>query len=170
MKSVTVVITVVLLATMAMAGAANSRDVLGTAESNESLTMFVTGLRATGVAAMLKKDGLWTVFAPSNQAFTNMPQKDLEFLMANGAAMQILLAHYIVHGNIGPADGANLSSARTLLGLKLRTDTRSDSVRVNGAAISKAIPCTNGVLYTLDMFDPGLVREAIRAVTPTRPN
>jgi hypothetical protein len=50
--------------------------------------------------------------------------------------MQILLAHYIVHGNIGP-DGANLSSARTLLGLKLRTDTRSDSVRVNGAAISK---------------------------------
>jgi uncharacterized surface protein with fasciclin (FAS1) repeats len=123
MKSVTVVITVVLLATMAMAGAASSRDVLGTAEANESLTMFVAGLRATGAATMLKKDELWTVFAPSNQAFTNIPKKDFEILMANGAAMQILLAHYIVHGSIGTADEANLSSARTLLGLKLRTDT-----------------------------------------------
>ncbi len=109
---------------------------------------------------MLREEGPLTVFALSNRAFANLPKEDRETLLTDRAAMHFLLAHYIVRGLISTGD--SLLSARTLVGVKLRTDIRSEGSYVNGAKLNQAdILCANGVIQVLDSFDPGLVHDAV---------
>jgi uncharacterized surface protein with fasciclin (FAS1) repeats len=127
--------------------------------------MFVTAVQSSGMAKTLREDGPFTVFALSNRAFANLPKEEMEALLSNPAAMHVLLAHYIAHGSISQDDTAELLSARTLLGVKLRTDIRSEGSYVNGARLNQTeIPCANGMIYVLDRFDPGLVHDALAFV------
>lgn len=138
------------------------RDLFSAVQSDHSLSMFVTATQSSGLAKMLREEGPLTVFAPSDRAFVTLLKEDRETLISNRAAMRILLAHYIAHGSIPLDDTVELLSARTLLGVKLRTDIRGEIAYVNGAKLDHSeIPCANGVIYVLDSFDPGLVHEAV---------
>jgi len=137
-----------------------SRDIFAVALADNSLSMFVTAVQSSGMVKMLREEGPFTVFALSNRAFTNLPKGETEALLSNRAAMHTLLTHYIVRDNI--SDGAELSSARTLAGVKLRTDVRSEGYYVNGAEFEgNKIECVNGIIYVLDRFDPGLLHDAV---------
>jgi uncharacterized surface protein with fasciclin (FAS1) repeats len=146
-----------------------ARDLFSAARSDDSLSMFVTAVQSSGMAKMLREEGPLTVFALSNRAFANLPKKDLEALLSNHAAMHILIAHYIAHGNIPQGDTEELLSARTLVGVKLRTDVRDEGYYVNGAKLNQIeIPCANGAIYVLDRFDPGLIHDALALATRTK--
>jgi uncharacterized surface protein with fasciclin (FAS1) repeats len=146
-----------------------SRDLFSVAQSDDSLSMFVTAVQSSGMAKMLREEGPLTVFALSNRAFANLPKDEMEALLSNHAAMHVLLAHYIAHGNIPRDDTADLLSARTLIGVKLRIDIRSEGTYVNGAKLNQnEIPCANGVIYVLDRFDSGLVHDAVALTHLTR--
>jgi uncharacterized surface protein with fasciclin (FAS1) repeats len=146
-----------------------SRDLFSVIQSDHSLSMFVTAVQSSGMAKMLREEGPLTVFALSNRAFANLPKEDLETLLSNHAAMHVLLAHYIAHGSIPQDDTADLLSARTLIGVKLRTDIRSEGSYVNGARLDQGeIPCANGIINVLDRFDPGLVHDAIAFASRTK--
>lgn len=138
------------------------RDLFSVAQSDNSLSMFVTAVQSSGMVKMLREEGPFTVFALSNRAFANLPKNDMEALLSNRAAMHILLGHYIVPGNISENDTAELMSARTLVGVKLRMDVRSEGYYVNGARLNQTeISCANGMIHVLDRFDPGLVHDAV---------
>jgi uncharacterized surface protein with fasciclin (FAS1) repeats len=142
-----------------------ARDLFSVARSDDSLSMFVTAVQSSGMAKMLREEGPLTVFALTNRAFANLPKKDLEALLSNHVVMHILIAHYIAHGNIPQDDTAELLSARTLVGVKLRTDIRAEGYYVNGAKLDQSeTRCANGIIHVLDRFDPSLVHEAIAFV------
>ena len=146
-----------------------ARDLLSVAQSDESLSMFVTATQSGGLAKMLREEGPFTVFALSNRAFTNLSKKDMEVLLSNRAAMHVLLARYVVRGNVSENNTAELESARTLLGVKLRTDVRSEGDYVNGAKLNQpGISCGNGMIFVLDRFDPALVHEAVALANRTK--
>jgi uncharacterized surface protein with fasciclin (FAS1) repeats len=147
---------------VAAPAASGARDLLSVAQADRSLAMFVTAVQSSGMAKMLRDEGPLTVFALTNRAFANLVKEDREALMTNRASMHILLAHYIIHGSIASDDTADLRSARTLLGVKLRTDIRSEGFYVNGAKLGQdGFRCENGMIHVLDSFDPGFVRDAI---------
>ena len=144
------------------ATAIQTQDLLTTAQADRSLAMFVTAVQSSGMAKMLREEGPFTVFALSNRAFANLPKEDRETLLTDRAALHLLLAHYIARGAIPADDTASLQSARTLVGVKLHIDIRSEGSYVNGAKLNEAdIRCRNGVIHVLDSFDPGLVRDAV---------
>jgi uncharacterized surface protein with fasciclin (FAS1) repeats len=139
-----------------------SRDLLTVSASDESISMFVNLLRTSGLAKLLREENPLTVFALANQAFANLQKEDRKVLLTDHAALNFLLGHYIVRENIVDNDASKMSSARTLQGLKLRTELRSEGLYINGAKlIHGGIPCSNGILYTLDSFDPELVYQAV---------
>jgi transforming growth factor-beta-induced protein len=138
-------------------------DLLRAAEAEGSLNMFVTAAQSSGLAKMLKEEGPFTVFALSDRAFINLAKEDRDTLLNNHFAMHILLSRYIVRGVVG-GDAASLSSARTLIGVKLRTDDHEGLLYVNGARLRQSeIACCNGAIHVLDDFDPMLVHEAVVA-------
>ncbi len=169
MKSVRVVAVLMILVGLAIAQEISkklpsglSQDLLTVAQGNRSLSMFAAAAQSSGMAKMLREEGPLTVFALSNRAFANLPKDDLEALVMNQAAMHFLLEHYITRGNIAQDDTASLLSAKTLVGVKLRTDIRSEGSYVNGAKLNQGdIRCTNGMIHVLDSFDPGLVHDAV---------
>ena len=176
MKSLRVVAILMILAGLAFAqdaagdvASSSARDLLSVAQSDESLSMFVSAIQSSGMAKMLREEGPFTVFALSNRAFANLPKKDMEVLLTNRTAMHVLLARYIVRGNVSENNTAELESARTLLGVKLRTDVRSEGEYINGAKLNQpGISCGNGMIFVLDRFDPALVHEAVSLANRTR--
>jgi uncharacterized surface protein with fasciclin (FAS1) repeats len=176
MKNLRIVAIFMLLAGLAFAQEVNSdpagnsgRDLLSVARSDRSLAMFVAAVQSCGMAKMLRDEGPLTVFALSNRAFANLTKEDRETLLTDRAAMHILLAHYIVNGSVPADDPADLLSARTLVGVKLRTDLRSEGSYVNGAKLSPSeIRCLNGLIHILDSFDPGLVHDAVALAKNSR--
>ena len=153
-----------MLATIAVAQEQrSSADLLAAAEAEGSLNMFVVAAQSSGMAKMLKEEGPFTVFAPSDRAFINLPKEDRERLETNHLAMHMLLSRYIVRGAVA-GDAASLSSARTLIGVKLRTDEHQGTLYVNGSRLQRSeIACNNGTLHVVDRFDPELVHEAVVA-------
>jgi transforming growth factor-beta-induced protein len=169
MKHFRLVAVCTLLAGMAIAQdisreatAIQTQDLFSTLQSDRSLAMFVTAVQSSGMAKMLREGGPFTVFALSNRAFANLPKEDRETLLTDRAAMHFLMAHYIARGVIPLDDTASLQSARTLVGVKLHIDVRSEGSYVNGARLSSSeIQCANGIIHVLDSFDPGLVHDAV---------
>lgn len=168
MKTARIVAVLMLLTGLGMAqdlavtAANEARDLLRAVEADRSLTMFATAVQSSGMAKMMQGDGPLTVFALSNRAFANLLKEDREALLTNRAAMHILLAHYVVHGNIASDDTDDLLSARTVMGAKLRTDIRGEGFYVNGAKLGRTgIRCSNGMIYLLDSFDPGFIHDAL---------
>ncbi len=151
------------------ATAIQTQDLLTTAQADRSLAMFVTAVQSSGMAKMLREEGPFTVFAFSNRAFANLPKQDRETLLTDRGAMHFLMAHYITRGSIGADDTANLQSARTLVGVKLHIDIRSEGSYVNGTKLShEDILCANGMIHVLDSFDPGFVHEAVEMARSNR--
>ena|ERR1700727_2614913 len=164
MKSLRVVAVLAMLVTFAQGQEQRqSVDLLKAAEAEGSLNFFVTAAQSSGLAKMLKEGGPFTVFAPSDRAFINLAKEDRDTLLNNHLAMHLLLSRYIVRGVVG-GDAASLSSARTLMGVKLRADDHAGVLYVNAAQPRKSgIACRNGVLHVVDLFDPMLVHEAVVA-------
>jgi uncharacterized surface protein with fasciclin (FAS1) repeats len=170
MKTAITIVTLTLLAGLAAVQAqevSQSRDLLSLADSNREIGMFVGAARSSGMAKMLRDEGPFTLFAVRNQAFANLPKEDREILMTNPGAMHFLLAHYVVRGNVNVEDRAGLESARTLDGMRLRVDVRSEGVYVNGSRLGlDTIHSANGTIYVLDHFDPGWVHDALSLARP----
>ena len=173
-KSMRVLAALMLLSALAVAQVAlreatPSSDLLTALQSDRSLAMFVTAAQSSGMAKMLREEGPFTVFALSNHAFANLRKEDREMLMTDRTAMQRLLAHYIARGTISDGDTASLTSAKTLVGAKLRTDIRRQGSYVNGAQLTGTeVRCANGIIHVLDYFDPGLVHDAVASSPASR--
>lgn len=174
MRNLKIVTVFTLLAAFAIAQdaireATPATDLLTALQADRSLAMFVTAVQSSGMAKVLREEGPLTVFALSNRAFADLPKEDRETLLTDRSAMHLLLAHYIARGIIPADDTASLRSARTLVGVKLRTDVRSEGSYVNGAKLSQfTIQSANGMIHVLDSFDPGLVHEAVTLSTKNR--
>jgi len=170
MRMLKTIAAVALFATLAAAQhskAAGPADVLSTVEAHKSLTMFRTSLISSGVASMLRSDGPFTVIAPTDQAFANVPKDEMQKLLTHPAAMNFLLARYVVRGNIASRDAAGFSSAKTLMGVNLRSENPNGELTVNGAKIVEGdIRCANGVVHVVNSIDFSLVREAIAIASP----
>lgn len=65
---------------------------------SENFTTFVIAAKATGLDAILKNEGMITVFAPSNAAFAALPPGALQTLLLpeNHEALRRILAYHIV--------------------------------------------------------------------------
>jgi uncharacterized surface protein with fasciclin (FAS1) repeats len=142
--------------------AVQAKDLLTMVRADHSLCLFDSALRSSGIAKIINGEGPFTVFALSNQAFANLPAEDLRTLVASPSAMYVLLAHYVIRGAVVKDDTVSMLSSKTLGGGNLRTDLRSEGIFVNGAKLNQPeLRTTNGSIWVLDSFDPGLVHDAV---------
>ena len=80
----------------------NQSDILETAKYSGSLGRFVAAVESAALAAMLKKAGPFTVFAPSDQAFERLPAGTLERLLKPEHRTELahVLKNHIVSGEL----------------------------------------------------------------------
>lgn len=133
---------------------------LSAASAQPELSTFVTGIEAAGLAEELSTGGPFTVFAPSNTAFSALPDDMLATLFSpeNRDALAQRLRYHMIPGRVlsEGLSGASLNVA-TLAGPTVSIDGRGTSVLVNEAMVTEPDRISgNGVIHVIDavLLDP----------------
>jgi uncharacterized surface protein with fasciclin (FAS1) repeats len=111
------------------AAAAYAADIAETVQQNEELSTFAKAMETAKFGQQLSGEGPYTVFAPSDQAFEQLPEGALDELMKqeNQAQLTKLLEHHVVQGEAIAADD--------VLGQQTQVETMSgDTLTVDGTS------------------------------------
>lgn len=129
-------------------------DIVDTAVAAGSFKTLVTAVQAAGLVDVLKSDGPFTVFAPTDAAFAKLPAGTVETLLKpeNKGQLTAILTYHVVAGKVMSQDllGKKLDAA-TVQGSKVSIDATGSGVRVDNATVVSAdIATKNGVIHVID--------------------
>lgn len=122
---------------------------------DRNLTILSRAISAADLKKVLSREGPFTVFAPSNLAFSKLDSGVFVNLESpeNKAKMEDLLNDYIVVAKIFFKDFKDCQKVKTINGKELNVVVRNGSVKINGATIQgKNMECWNGVVHSIDKF------------------
>jgi uncharacterized surface protein with fasciclin (FAS1) repeats len=132
---------------------AAEKDIVDTAVAAGQFETLAAALDAAGLVATLKDPGPFTVFAPTDEAFANLPAGTVEDLLRpeNKEQLVAVLTYHVVPGNVAAAEVVNLHEAKTVNGSMLKIDAESGGVKINDANVEATdIAASNGVIHVID--------------------
>ena len=152
---------VALIATLGVAFAANAGqyksdkqgDIVDVAVSAGQFNTLAAALEAADLVGTLKGDGPFTVFAPTDEAFSKLPAGTIEHLLKpeNRDQLTAILTYHVVPGKVYAADVIKLDSAATVNGAEITIRVSDAGVSVDDAAVVKTdIGASNGVIHVID--------------------
>ena len=127
-------------------------DIVETALAAKSFSTLAAALGAAGLVEILKGEGPFTVFAPTDAAFAKVPQQTMDDLLQpeNKKKLAAILTYHVVPGKVTSYEVIAMSSATTLQGQKLNI-SKQDGVKINDATVILTdIGATNGVIHVID--------------------
>jgi len=152
MKALTLTLSIVFLATAAIATAEEKKDIVDIAAGNENFSTLVAALKAGGLVETLKGDGPFTVFAPTNEAFEGLPEGTLDKLLKpeNKEKLVAILTYHVVPGKVMAAD-VKPGEVKTVNGKSFVVGVDDGKVMVDKANVVKTdIVGSNGVIHVID--------------------
>jgi transforming growth factor-beta-induced protein len=130
-----------------------SADIVDTAVSAGSFNTLVAAVKAAGLVGVLKGEGPFTVFAPTDEAFAKLPAGTVENLLKpeNKDQLVSILTYHVVSGKVMAADVVKLTSAKTVQGQSVKIAVEGKNVKVDGANVTTAnVETSNGVIHIID--------------------
>jgi len=103
-----------------------------------------------GLTQTLSGTGPFTVFAPTNAAFKNVPAKTMDELAKNKELLSQVLTFHVVPGKTMGAD-VKQGNVKSVNGANLALSKAGAYVTVEDAVVTKAdLAATNGVVHVID--------------------
>ncbi|WP_397541677.1 fasciclin domain-containing protein [Roseovarius salis] len=130
----------------------HSMDIVDTAINADNFDTLVAAVKAADLVDTLKGDGPFTVFAPTDEAFAELPDGTLESLLMpeNKDKLTAILTYHVVPGKVMSSDLSNNMMAETVQGGEVTIMTEG-GVSVDGANVVQAdIEASNGVIHVID--------------------
>ncbi len=130
-------------------------DIVETAINADMFSTLVKAIRAAGLVDTLKAPGPFTVFAPTDAAFAEIPKADFDKLLSDTTKLKDVLMFHVTEGRMLAEDLAQHEYLQALSGGELRIDANRwhlhRNIRVNNANIIKPnIVVDNGVCHAID--------------------
>jgi len=137
---------------------ASGADVLEEMKGSDEFSTFSAAIEATDLKDTLAGDGPFTVFAPTDDAFAQLPEGAVDELMKqeNRDQLEALLRHHVVEGErlasnaiperIEPMEGGEITA--TMSGGQLILSGGEDDDQ--SARVVGDIPADNGVIHAID--------------------
>ena len=136
---------------LASAAATNERNIVQTAVAAGQFKTLVALVKEAGLAGTLQGTGPFTVLAPTDAAFANVPKATLAALKHDRAKLRAVLLYHVLKGNVTAAKIVKLHSVKTLNGQSLTIHVSHGKVTIGGARIVKTdIAASNGVIHLID--------------------
>lgn len=131
----------------------SGETIVDIAAGNPDFSTLVSLVKSAGLAETLSGTGPFTVFAPTNEAFSKVPAATLEQLQADptGALTDVLKLH-VVSGKVLAADAAKLDGQCVdTLGGKVKIAKSGSDLTIGGAKIvTTDLEGSNGVIHVID--------------------
>ena len=128
-------------------------DIIDTALSAGNFSTLAAALGAAGLIETLRGDGPFTVFAPTDEAFSKIAPETLSELLKpeNKAKLTAILTYHVVSGRVTGDEATDLKSATSLQGQTLRINSTKDGLKINDAKVlTPDVEATNGVIHIID--------------------
>ena len=130
-----------------------AQDIVDTAVAAGQFNTLVAAVQAAGLVDVLKGDGPFTVFAPTDEAFAALPEGTVENLLKpeNREQLVAVLTYHVVPGKIMSTDIAGQTAeVESVQGSALSVDA-TNGVKVDDATVVAAdIETDNGVIHAID--------------------
>lgn len=131
-------------------------NIVETAVAAGTFNTLVAALQATNLDAVLADESkMYTVFAPTDDAFAMLGEETINTLLANTDVLSSILLQHVVMGEVDSVTAFTLNGmeAETASGAKLPVSINSetDSLMFGGAkVVTKDIHTTNGIIHVID--------------------
>ena len=142
-----------------------TKDIIDNAVNSKDHTTLVAAVKAAGLVDTLKGAGPFTVFAPTNSAFSKLPAGTVEGLLKpeNKAQLTKILTCHVVSANAMSSaikkmikDDAGMHPVKTVGGCTWTAKLRGDSIVLVDAKGHEAtvtianVKQSNGVIHVID--------------------
>lgn len=142
-----------------------SKNIVENAMNSNDHTTLVAAVKAADLVKILQSDGPFTVFAPTNEAFEELPAGTVESLLKpeNKKKLESILTYHVLAGDYSAADimkaikeGNGKASFNTVSGEKVYAMLKGGNVvleDVNGNTATVTIADvnqSNGVIHVID--------------------
>jgi uncharacterized surface protein with fasciclin (FAS1) repeats len=142
---------VVVAGLAAPGGAAEQRNIVRTAADAGKFDTLVSLVKQAGLARTLRRDGPFTVFAPTDRAFSKVPDETLEELAGDKDKLRAVLLYHVLGEKVRSGKLVKQESVETLNGQSLSVRVRDGKVKVNDARVTTAdIGAKNGVIHVIN--------------------
>jgi uncharacterized surface protein with fasciclin (FAS1) repeats len=137
---------------------ATGKTIVELASGNSSFSTLVKALKAADLVDTLAGEGPFTVFAPTNKAFANLPKGTLANLLKpeNKEQLKKILTYHVVSGAVtskdlksGPVDSVEGGKITVKV---IRTKDKKVSIKLNGKAnvVQANVKASNGYIHAID--------------------
>jgi uncharacterized surface protein with fasciclin (FAS1) repeats len=131
--------------------ASAKKDIVETAVAAGKFDTLTALLKKAGLVKALKSEGRYTVFAPTDKAFSKVPKATLDALAKDKAKLRSVLLFHVAKGNLTAAKVVKRKSIKTLNGQRVRVRVRDGKVFVGGARVrTPDVAASNGVIHVIN--------------------
>ncbi len=135
------------------ASAQSDKDIVDTAVEAGTFNTLAAALTAADLIDVLKSEGPFTVFAPTDDAFAKLPEGTVASLLLpeNKDQLVSILLYHVVASAVTSDQVVTLSSAATVNGASVTIMTSDAGVMVDNANVTAVdILASNGVIHVID--------------------
>ncbi|XP_071369881.1 periostin isoform X2 [Centroberyx affinis] len=121
--------------------------------------IFLSLMESAGLTELLKQEGSYTVFAPTDDAFDGLSEEDLSLLTSDVNALRTILLYHFSNGIFinGGLEGGVTNLLKTIQGNNLQVMSVNNSIHVNSVDVpDNDRMATNGVVHVVkNILYPG---------------
>ena len=123
-------------------------DIVDIAASSSDFETLVAAVQAAGLVDVLKGDGPFTVFAPTDDAFALLGDDAIQRLLRpeNRDQLTAILTYHVVPGRVTARDVGRTDELTTVNGEKLSVGIRIDDAQL----VATDIEASNGIIHAID--------------------
>ncbi|MEJ1935901.1 fasciclin domain-containing protein, partial [Nostoc sp. NIES-2111] len=126
-------------------------NIVETAVNAGKFKSLVQAAEAAQILDALKSDEIFTLFAPTDEAFAKLPEGTLDSLLKDIPKLKKILAYHVAYGDVRSDDLVQIEEAETLEGSVVAIESKNGKVKVNDANVVQTdILADNGVIHVID--------------------
>jgi uncharacterized surface protein with fasciclin (FAS1) repeats len=126
-------------------------NIVEIAVSNDSFTTLVAAVQAAGLVEALQSPGPFTVFAPTDEAFAQLPAGTVQTLVQNPPQLARILKYHVVMGKLTREDLARVKTVASLEGSMISINCENNVFEVkNSTVVAADIEADNGIIHVID--------------------
>ena len=128
------------------------KDIVDNAVNSKDHTTLAAAVKAAGLVDTLKGKGPFTVFAPTNEAFSNLPTGTVDTLLKpeNKDKLVKVLTYHVVPGALKVAELHDGQMLTTVEGDTLKVTKVGNTTFINGVSITTSdVVSSNGVTHVI---------------------
>ncbi|XP_020505784.2 periostin isoform X2 [Labrus bergylta] len=114
--------------------------------------IFLSLMETAGLTDLLKQEGSYTIFAPTDDAFEGLSREDFTLLKSDLNALRVILLYHFSNGVFinGGLEGGVTNLLKTIQGNNLQVTSVNNSILVNSVGVPDSdLMATNGVIHVV---------------------